>query len=346
MIDRDDILVRLDQFKDIQHELEAILQTLVLNDSTIIDALAQMLGLVAKLSARTDLIHRLQERLSDEIRSLTASVAELHASTPMGEAIVLPTDQFLALNPEVALLLHLSSYVEDRTAVDVGAHVGDVAERLLDGGWRVYAFEPYPPNFAALEARLGGRTGFAASPVAIGAADGEGKLRIAHTLTDAVGPDASLFNSLIDHPLGTSVKFSEQLTVALRSLASLREAGDIPARIGLIKIDTEGGDIDVIGGLGAPDVAIVMAEFWDARHAFGQGGHGHLAPIVEAMRAKGYVWHVVVYHLDEQGVISYYFNHAHTVPGSWGNVVFFRDQGLFARAARWCETALRSTVHR
>ncbi len=63
------------------------------------------------------------------------------------------------------------------------------------------------------------------------------------------------------------------------------------------------------------------------------------------MRSLGYVWHVVIYHIDENETISYYFNHAHTMPGSWGNAIFFKERALFARAAQWCEAVLRPTLH-
>jgi FkbM family methyltransferase len=345
-VDRADILARLDKFTGIQREVEEILQTLVLNDSTIIDALAQMFGLLAKLNSQVEQSQQVQARLSAEIRSLIAGVAYLQPSIDQDEPIVVATDKFSELNPEIALLQHLCPYVDDRTAVDIGAHVGEVAGRLLDSGWRIHAFEPYPPSFEALEARLGGKTGFTALPIAIGAADGEGSLHIAQDVTGSCGSDPSLFNSLVDHPLGTSVKFVSALPVQVRSLAGLRATGELPKKIGLLKIDSEGADVDVIKGMGTPDVAIVMAEYWDVGHAFGQNGHGHLGPLVEMMRGQGYFWHVVFYHLDQEGIISYYFNHSHTIPGSWGNAVFFRDRSLFARAARWCEAALLPTLHR
>jgi hypothetical protein len=89
-----------------------------------------------------------------------------------------------------------------------------------------------------------------------------------------------------------------------------------------------------------------MAEFWDGEHAFGRLGHLRLEPTVEAMRYRGYAWHVVIYHLDEAHRISYYFNRVETIPKSWGNVLFFRDRALFARAAEWCEAVLPRTLHR
>lgn len=339
MTERDDIYTGLDGFTDKDRELENYLHTLVLNDSTIIDALARILGLIARAEQH-------QTFLDAQIRALIATVAAQGSGTGPSVPIVAPAaDAFSALNPEISLLQYVSSYIDNRTAVDVGAHVGDVAKRLLDSGCRVYAFEPFPESFAALQDRLGGSADFSASPVAIGAADGEGQLNIAGATTEDEGADASLFHSLVDHPMGTSVTFTGAVPVQVRSLASLRQTGEIPRQIGILKIDAEGADIAVIEGIGEPDIPVVMTEYWDSEHAFGKGSHGHLGPTVELMRSIGYQWHVVVYHKDEDEIISYYFNHAQTIPGSWGNAIFFKDRTLFARAAQWCEAALRPTLH-
>ncbi|BBX46641.1 hypothetical protein GCM10009641_42060 [Mycobacterium cookii] len=343
MTERDDVVVKLDEFAEFKRELEQYIETLVLNDSSIIDALARTLGLIAKLEAQAE---QHQTWLVAEIRSLTAVVADLGSSTRPSAPVVAPNaDEFSALNPEIGLLQHVSSYIDNRTVVDVGAHLGDVAERLLDCGCRVYAFEPFPASFAALQDRLGGRADFTASPSAIGAADGEGKLNIAAAANGAEGLDASLFHSLVDHPLGTSIRFADAVEVQVRSLASLRQKVEIPEQIGILKIDAEGADIEIIKGLGEPDIPVVMTEFWDSQHAFGAGTHGHLGPTVALMRSLGYAWHVVIYHIDENETISYYFNNAQTIPNSWGNAIFFKERSLFARAAQWCEAVLRPTLH-
>jgi FkbM family methyltransferase len=343
MTEPDEVYTGLQGFTDKDRELENYLHTLVLNDSTIIDALARILGLITKLDMRAEQQYKF---LDAEIRSLTATVADQSSATRQSAPVVAPAaDAFSALNPEIGLLQYISSYLDSRTAIDVGAHVGDVATRLLDCGCQVYAFEPFPASFAALQDRLGGKANFTASPVAIGAADGEGQLNVAAATTDAEDQDASLFHSLIDHPVGTSFRFADALPVQVRSLASLRRTGEIPRQIGLLKIDAEGADIDVIKGLGEPDIPVVMTEYWASDHAFGKGAHGHLAPTVELMRSMGYAWHVVIYHVDEHELISYYFNHSHTIPGSWGNAIFFKERSLFGRAAQWCESALRPTLH-
>ena len=48
----------------------------------------------------------------------------------------------------------------------------------------------------------------------------------------------------------------------MRSLDSLRSAGEIPGRVGLLKIDAEGADAEVLRGASSIDADLVMVEFW------------------------------------------------------------------------------------
>jgi methyl-accepting chemotaxis protein len=81
MSNRDEILERLDRISDVEHELSDILQTVVLNDSTILDALAQILGAIHKMNARAEqtqsAVEKSQNRLAEEVRTLAVAVAEL-----------------------------------------------------------------------------------------------------------------------------------------------------------------------------------------------------------------------------------------------------------------------------
>jgi FkbM family methyltransferase len=334
------------------YELESILHSLVANDTTILDALTQMLGTLHEVSAR---IEEGQAKLNTAIVGLMADVRALildrvgHSETAREDQThlrVVAGDGFARENPEVGLLKYLYSFLSDTNAIDVGAHVGSFSEQLLDAGYAVYAFEPYPPSFESLYKRLQSNPAFHAFQLALGRAPGQMDLHIASDLSGVAKRDATLYNSLVLRPLLQDLQFTGTVSVAVSSIERLIENGTLPRKAGLLKVDAEAYDLEVLRGLGNADIDVVMTEFWDPAHAFGVTSDVPLRDLVAEMRPRGYQWHIVVYHLDEEGTISYYCNRTDTVRGSWGNVLFFRDRSIFMRAFRWCEEVIPATLHR
>jgi FkbM family methyltransferase len=321
-------------------EIEDILETLIANDTEILEALTQMLLTVPQMQARNEQsMAKLAEEVRKELRLFTAELLERTVAAR-------PAKPLLAGNvrdatPEASLLQHLYSFLPDPVAFDIGANVGDISARLLEAGYEVYAFEPNPSIFAAMREKLGANPSFHPFQLAIGSANTTLNLRVA---TDPTGAnkygDPSLFSTFIEHPMPGDLPFTQEIPVSVRTIESLRQSGEIPARAGLIKIDTEGFDLEVIRGLGHDETPVVMAEFWDAVHSFGLSGKGRLCDLVAEMKTRGYRWFLVIYHEEESATLSYYCNRTQTVPNSWGNAIFFRDHALFARAHAWCEEHL------
>lgn len=54
MSDLEKVSGKIEEIRSLLHELEPILQSVVLNDSTIIDALAQLLGVLQHMNARAE----------------------------------------------------------------------------------------------------------------------------------------------------------------------------------------------------------------------------------------------------------------------------------------------------
>ena len=267
------------------------------------------------------------------------------AKKGLGNQTVIAADEFTRENPDVGLLEYLYSFLDNSNAIDVGANVGLVSERLLKAGYSVYAFEPYEPVFQTLQHNLGSNKRFHACKFAIGSSDGTMDFHIASDLSGkGKWGDPTLYNSLVDHPMLDDCKFTQTLPVQVRSLESLRRTGEIPQSAGLLKIDTEGFDLEVIRGMGDARYPVVMTEFWDSEHPFGLSGNGKLQDTVAEMKARGYAWHVVIYRVDETSTLSYYLNRDQTVPKSWGNAIFFHDHAVFVRAAGWCESVLPHTI--
>ena len=136
------------------------------------------------------------------LRGLTASVEQVERLLREQAALTVRAEGFDFENPDVALLEHLRSSLAHGVALDIGANIGEVSERLLEAGYEVYAFEPHPVTFEKLTARLGGRPGFRAMEAAIGPADGRMDLHLASTLTpNHSRGSADHFHSLVPHPM-------------------------------------------------------------------------------------------------------------------------------------------------
>jgi len=293
----------------------------------------------AKLNTVRSLLKALGSRWESSLDSLRDQLATDYLAPP-AESL-----GFEMRNPEPALMNHLYGLLPVATAVDVGAHRGDISRCLLDTGYQVHAFEPAPRTFEELRERLGGRDDCHLYACAIGAADTTMPLFIAeHVLADHNYSDASLFNSLVAHAMPPALRFAHSVNVPVRSLKSLVCEGKIPAEIGLLKVDTEGFDLQVLRGLQDLQPHVVAAEFWAQDFVFGQAGaFNRLDELVKEMRDRGYRWHIVMYRISGSERVSFFCNYANPLSDSWGNVFFFRDYRVFTEAAKWCAAVLPRT---
>src|SRR5262245_14090862 len=135
----------------------------------------------------------------------------------------------------LAMLLRLYGRLANRTVMEVGAEGGTAVEAFLDVGCpRVYAVEFHPPRVRHLQERFGSDDRVRLLDVALGPRDG-----------------------------------SQRVPVACRSLSSLVEDGTLPGEIGILKVATEGHDLEVVRGMGRLSAAVVMVGYWDSLPALG-----------------------------------------------------------------------------
>ena len=208
----------------------------------------------------------------------------------------------------------LYSYLPQRRAIDVGANRGDVTARLLRAGFEVYAFEPYPPVFEKLQERFLKQPGFHAFPYALGALNETRQFHLADDLTDEkTYDDSTFYNSLIPHSMSEGLVFKGSIPVTVKTLADLHQSDEMPCEVGLVKIDTEGFDLEVIKGMGEYRYPVVVAEFWDTRFPFGKSGAmNYLQDMVPAMRERNYPWHIIIYRIWGRNEVSYYCNSSYS----------------------------------
>lgn len=294
----------------------------------------------------------LRQQLQQQAQETSQQVLGLQSYTQnvleqeLVRQVCVETSDYGAVNPETGLMEHLYSFLPSRKALDVGAHVGEVSERLLKTGYEVYAFEPYPPSFQKLVRRLGREPKFHPYNFAIGCREGELPLYLANDRSGTnLYDDVSVFNSLIAHSMPDDLPFSKKtIQVPVKNLANLHRTDAVPADIGLVKIDTEGYDLEVIRGMDDFHYPVVLAEFWDRGIPFGKSGLLYTPEsLIEEMKTRGYGWNIVIYRIWGRNQRAFYCNHSSSVPESWGNIIFFRGYDLFAQAQAWCSAVLPRT---
>lgn len=239
-------------------------------------------------------------------------------------------------NPELDLMTYLYAFLPNRNIIDIGANVGDVSEHLLDTGFSVYAFEPFPPVFEKLSQRLAGNPEFHPAQMAIGSKDDTMDLSIAVDPFEGKYGDTTVYNTLLPRDSADDLVFKDKVSVTVRSLDSLHKTGEIPEDVGMVKIDTEGYDLEVIRGMGDHQYPVVNAEFWAKDFTFGKDNSlNHLEDMVPEMRKRGYHWNLICCRVEGVEGIAFYLNTMRTPPKAWGNVFFFREAALFQHAAEW-----------
>ncbi len=279
-------------------------------------------------------LNRLEAQLEEVLKILASMTDYQSEGISVGEP---------RLDAEVGLMSFLYSYLPNRVAIDIGANKGDIAEQLLKSGFEVYAFEPFQPIFAQLQQRLSRYSHFHAFDCAIGVMDGERTLHIAEDLSgEHKYENPTLYSTLTPHSTMEDLQFTQQVNVSVRSLDSLHHSAEIPSEVGLVKIDTEGADLEVIRGMGDRGYPVVVSEYWDASHPFGASSPYKLPDLVKEMRQRQYHWFIVIYHrqLHDAG---FYCNVPQSIQGTWGNVFFFQDHAIFSQALHWCDAVLPKT---
>lgn len=127
-----------------------------------------------------------------------------------------------------------------RSALDIGANVGNYSSMLIDVGFeRVYAFEPHPESFRDLEEiSRASRGRISAHQLAMGESEGKETLRF--------HPDALVLASLSSEArMVPYVEFSDQIEVEVSSIDDF--CHDINS-VDFVKVDTEGFECQVLMG--------------------------------------------------------------------------------------------------
>jgi FkbM family methyltransferase len=231
-----------------------------------------------------------------------------------------------AVNPEIddqgaelSLIAALVPKLGDRSAIDVGSERGAVAAFLREAGLDpIWLIEPFRESAARLRERFGDDPGVHVLDVAAGKQDGGAELHLAR---DGSGGSLDAFHTLRPESYGPDLAWSESVPVQVRSLDSLSAAGEVPRRVGVLKVDAEGSDADVFRGAAGITAEVVMVEFWrDLPGTLGPCPFdlGELRSLIEPLGPKRFLF--VRHGARHLGIGRW--DTADPVEGEWGNLIF------------------------
>jgi FkbM family methyltransferase len=216
-----------------------------------------------------------------------------------------------------------------KVVVDVGAHIG--AFSLLaaaQGARRVLAFEPGEENYRLLAINAASCVAIEPYHAAVWRSDHDVACVAWRPSSNACNTGAG---SVIEGRTIAGVPFAERerhdvAAVALDAI--LERAGPV----GLLKIDAEGADPDVLRGAGGIGAEIVMVEFWgDLPDTLGrcQAGLDELRSLVEPLGPRRFLF---VRHGPRHVSIGRW-DTADPGEGEWGNLIFVADSLVGAAEA-------------
>lgn len=222
---------------------------------------------------------------------------------------------------DIQLLVEMFQHLKNRIVIDIGAEKGTLVQVFLEQKCEaVYAFEPFPPSLAALRERFHGESRVHIFDYALGHQNEQRELHIAQ---DTSGNDYSYYHSLVLNAETSVIHWGKAIPVEVRTLDSLVAEGKIPARVGILKIDTEGNDLNVLRGLGGLTSDIVIVECWNALSGTLEDPPYTLSDLVNTMRPRGYNHYGYIKRNGVNETIT--LDTMQTEPGDWGNVIFVHD---------------------
>jgi FkbM family methyltransferase len=261
-------------------------------------------------------VEQLKEALS-KVDELRQQIGELQRPSRLDEF----ADRQMRRQAELLLLGHLAPYLESNVAIDVGANTGDSTQALLDAGFSVFAFEPYPSLYQRLVERFAEERDFTAFDLAIGAADGTARLKPSRETPNAAPDEGS--------------------EVEQRTLDSLQRSRQIPGEVGVLKISAGGDEVQTILGLGSLRPLVIVAEFREEEPLHGGGkASGSLRSLATETRERGHKFNLAIYRAAGAEKAHFLSNTLRVPDGSRGNVFFFAQAPLFEKALNWCDVFL------
>jgi len=217
------------------------------------------------------------------VRTLDGFRIQLHPADYLQREIYLFGDWEREIAQRMCALLH-----PGEVAIDVGSNIGYLtlhAARLVGPGGRVLGFEPNPACYAQLQTNvaLNGFTQIETYPIALG--DRQGQMLFYPDGGNNSGAGSLLQRSDSAPPIDVAIDVLD---------AILERHPALPGRIALVKIDVEGFEMSVLGGmtglLSAADGPAIICEI--SEWSLEKNGTSHQA-LFDKMVSHGYDHEVI-----------------------------------------------------
>jgi len=224
-------------------------------------------------------------------------------------------------NTEFEIIEALLSHVKRKTFIDVGAEKGSFTLLLHSHGFKGCFFEPLP-KFAPELTRIAENTNTTFFPYAVDYTDRTTDFYIA---SDLAGNSLDYFSSL--HPLTHDERITHKKVadVTCRSLDSLLREKRIDPYYGIIKIDTEGNDLNVLKGMETVASDVLMCEYF-MPGTYAGWELGHPLGLIQEAKKLGFEHYIAIKRIDEYEMVS--IDNTAFVDNQWGNLIFLK-QSIF-----------------
>lgn len=224
----------------------------------------------------------------------------------------------LSQETEVECIRLLLPYLTHQNFLDIGAEKGVFAKILIAHGLTGVFFEPLPKHAKGLRA-LAESTNCKFFDCAIDDHNHEAEFHIA---CNADNEALDYFHSLQKLEHDHRVKHTKHIPVVCKTLNTLYSEGAIENQIGLVKIDTEGNDLNVLRGMDKISTEILMCEFFmPGIYAGWEQGDPRL--LLEEAKKLGFTHFVAIKRISTYELVS--LDNPHFFEKQWGNLIFLSD---------------------
>ncbi|MGC8714323.1 MAG: hypothetical protein ACP5RH_18205, partial [Leptodesmis sp.] len=136
---KDLLLAKLDTLLSSLSNVDIKLNALLENDSPLLQGVIALVKVTQKVQAQTNQIQAQTNQIQAQTDQIQAQTNQLQEQTnhilellkSIQPKVVVESDA----DPETRLMAYLYSYLPSRCAIDIGANIGEVSNKLLEAGY-------------------------------------------------------------------------------------------------------------------------------------------------------------------------------------------------------------------